>query len=122
MQRLPGADGGLVEPLASERIDLRMNGDGGHRLNGAGKAQILAEAQHGFHAGIRAWSKIHVGQQLAANATRPADNDRENLRRFVDEQVPRLKRYRDYREDGKHKIMALDGAELESCASKTGAI
>ena len=43
-----------------------MNGDCCHRLNRAGKAQILAEAQHGFHAGIRAWSKIHVGQQLAA--------------------------------------------------------
>ena len=36
--------------------------------------------------------------QLAANASRPAENAKQNLRRFVDEQVPRLQRYRDYRQ------------------------
>jgi len=36
--------------------------------------------------------------QLAANETRPKQNDKENLRRFVDEQLPKVQRYKDYRE------------------------
>jgi predicted dehydrogenase len=36
--------------------------------------------------------------QMDANARRPAQNNTENVRRFVDDQIPRLKRYKDYRE------------------------
>ena len=36
--------------------------------------------------------------QIAANETQAAQNDVENLRKFVDRQLPRLQRYRDYRE------------------------
>jgi predicted dehydrogenase len=36
--------------------------------------------------------------QLEANARRPPTNVTENTRKFVDQQIPKLKRYRDYRE------------------------
>ena len=36
--------------------------------------------------------------QQEANARRPAQNSRENARRFVDQNLPKLKKYRDYRE------------------------
>ena len=36
--------------------------------------------------------------QLDANARRPAQNGAENLRRFVDEGLPKIKTYKDYRE------------------------
>ena len=36
--------------------------------------------------------------QLEANARRPATNVSENTRKFVDQQMPKLKRYKDYRE------------------------
>ena len=36
--------------------------------------------------------------QQEANARRPAQNGRENARRFVDQNLPKLKKYRDYRE------------------------
>ena len=67
MHRLPGADRSLVQTLgAGTLFDLRMNGNRGHRLHGAGKTQILAEAEHRFHAGIGAGRKIDAGQQFAA--------------------------------------------------------
>jgi predicted dehydrogenase len=36
--------------------------------------------------------------QLAANERRPMQNQTANLKRFIDEQMPKLKRYQDYRE------------------------
>ena len=36
--------------------------------------------------------------QQEANARRPAQNSRDNARRFVDQNLPKLKKYRDYRE------------------------
>ena len=36
--------------------------------------------------------------QLEANARRPAQNVQDNLRRFIEEQLPKLQRYRDYRD------------------------
>jgi predicted dehydrogenase len=36
--------------------------------------------------------------QLEANARRPATNVSENLRKFVDQQMPKVQRYKDYRE------------------------
>ena len=36
--------------------------------------------------------------QLTANDRRPRQNERENLRRFVEQQMPKLQRYRDYRD------------------------
>ena len=39
-------------PSSPALVTLRVNGHGGHRLHRAGKAQILAEAQHRLHAGI----------------------------------------------------------------------
>ena len=36
--------------------------------------------------------------QLAANERRPRQNDAENLQRFVQQQLPKLQRYKDYRE------------------------
>jgi predicted dehydrogenase len=36
--------------------------------------------------------------QLAANEKRPAQNGQANLKRFVEEQLPKVQRYRDYRE------------------------
>src|SRR5215210_7707582 len=36
--------------------------------------------------------------QLDANAKRPATNAAENVRKFVDRQIPKLQRYKDYRE------------------------
>jgi predicted dehydrogenase len=36
--------------------------------------------------------------QVAANARRPAHNSRDDLKRFVDDQLPKLQRYKDYRE------------------------
>jgi predicted dehydrogenase len=36
--------------------------------------------------------------QLAANEKRPRPNNPDNLRRFVEEQLPKIKKYRDYRE------------------------
>ena len=36
--------------------------------------------------------------QAAANARRPAHSNRDDVRRFVDEQLPKLQRYKDYRE------------------------
>jgi predicted dehydrogenase len=38
------------------------------------------------------------GAQLVANEKAPRQNELEDLRRFVDEQLPKLQRYRDYRE------------------------
>jgi predicted dehydrogenase len=36
--------------------------------------------------------------QLAANQKRPAQDERANVQRFVEQQMPKLQRYRDYRE------------------------
>ena len=36
--------------------------------------------------------------QVAANQRRPAMNDMENLRRFMEQQLPKVQRYRDYRQ------------------------
>jgi predicted dehydrogenase len=36
--------------------------------------------------------------QLAANEKTPKQNDMDNLRKFVDQQLPKIQRYRDYRE------------------------
>jgi hypothetical protein len=66
MDRLPTAEGGLVHPFAAAGFHLRVQGDGDDRLHGAGKAHILAEAEHGLHASIRVRSKINAGQQFAA--------------------------------------------------------
>ena len=63
---LPGADHSLVKPFAPAVLNLRMNGNGSHRLNRTGKTQILAEAQHRFHARGRVGGKIHLRQQFAA--------------------------------------------------------
>ena len=56
-----------------------MECDGGHRLHRAGKAQILAEAEHGLHAGIGAGRKIDAGQQFAAIGGRLFDRGRDAL-------------------------------------------
>ena len=49
----------------------------------AGKSQILAEAQHRFHAGVAVRRKIHARQQLAAARWRVLDGHREALAVFA---------------------------------------
>ena len=66
MDRLPTANGSLIQPFRPARGNLRMNGHGRHRLHRAGKAQVLAETKHGFHAACGVGCKINTGQQLAA--------------------------------------------------------
>ena len=66
MDRLPTANGGLVQSVGIGCGHLRMNRNRSHRLHRSGKAQILAEPEHGLHAGIAARRKIDAGQQLPA--------------------------------------------------------
>src|SRR5262245_57412271 len=43
-------------------------------------------------------TRVRSPAQLAANERRPAQNSTVTLKRFLDDQLPRLKRYKDYRE------------------------
>ena len=56
-----------------------MNGNGRYRLHRTGKAQVLAEAKHGFHAGIGVRGKIDARQQFAAVGGRVFHRGRESL-------------------------------------------
>ena len=66
MDRLPTADGSLVQPRGAAGSHLRVECDSSHRLHGTSKTKILAETEHGLHAGIGTGSEINAGQQLAA--------------------------------------------------------
>ena len=65
---------------------------------GAGRGPGLKGRPPGgqFRSPFREWGPSKA--QLAANAKWPAPDDTANLRSFVDKQIPRLQKYRDYRE------------------------
>jgi hypothetical protein len=64
---LPGVDGGLIKSrFALWIIDLWMQSHGGYGLNRTRKAQVLAEAKHGFHGAIGIGRKVHARDQLTA--------------------------------------------------------
>ena len=64
------------------------------QFENAANAPATAAQRGGGSAVQRTPSKA----QQEANARRPAQNSRENARRFIDQNLPKLKKYRDYRE------------------------
>src|SRR4051812_31185405 len=58
------------------------------------KASVTGQGSNNGQQRKREFSKA----QLDANARRPPTNVTENTRKFVDQQIPKLKRYKDYRE------------------------